>query len=139
MEKRARGEIRVHERGNGRLTFSIRFRVNGKRVSLTLGTNEDGWTYRKAERKLDDVLAQIRARPTRRVLEPDELTELLAHAGRMDRHLRRDRQIGRRPMITVMAKAGLRVTELCQLRWRAVDVHHERLIVLLTLSLGTLR
>jgi integrase len=271
MEKRARGEIRVHERGNRRLTFSIRFRVNAKRVSLTLGTNEDGWTYRKAERKLDDVLAQVRAgvwkpeppvtrekvgdltfhefasrwwaarkaelrpntqldyewrlrkhllpffadtpiseidvdavdryreekvierervrraeasgnplrdkrgqrrvplsnesinktlvmlanildsaverggletnpargkrrrlkapRPNRRVLEPDELTELLAVAGRMDRHLRRDRQIGRRPMIAVMAKAGLRVTELCQLRWRAVDVHHERLII----------
>ncbi len=32
-------------------------------------------------------------------------------------------------MIAVMAKAGLRVTELCQLRWRAVDVHHERLII----------
>ncbi len=32
-------------------------------------------------------------------------------------------------MIVVMAQAGLRVTELCQLRWRAVDVHHERLIV----------
>ena len=32
-------------------------------------------------------------------------------------------------MIAVMAKTGLRVTELCQLRWRAVDVHHERLII----------
>jgi integrase len=271
MEKRARGEIRVHERVNGRLTFSIRFRVNGKRESVTLGTNEDGWTYRKAERKLEDAVAQVRAgvwkpeppvtrenvgdltfhefasrwwaarkgelrpntqldyewrlrkhllpffadspisdfdvdtvdryreakvierervrraeasgsplldkrgqrrvplgnesinktlvmlanildsaverggletnpargkrrrlkapRPTRRVLEPDELSELLVVAGRMDRQKRRDLQIGRRPMIAVMAKAGLRVTELCQLRWRAVDVHHERLII----------
>ncbi len=68
-------------------------------------------------------------RPARRVLEPDDLVELLAVAGQMDRHLRRDRQIGRRPMIAVMAKTGLRVTELCQLRWRAVDVHHERLII----------
>ena len=32
-------------------------------------------------------------------------------------------------MIAVMAKAVLRVTELCQLRWRAVDVHHERLTI----------
>jgi integrase len=69
------------------------------------------------------------ARPTRRVLEPDELVEMLATEGKMDRDKRRDRQIGRRPMIAVMAKAGLRVTELCQLRWRAVDIHHERLIV----------
>jgi integrase len=28
-----------------------------------------------------------------------------------------------------MAKAGLRVTEMCQLRWRDVDVHHKRLII----------
>jgi integrase len=32
-------------------------------------------------------------------------------------------------MIAVMAKAGLRVTEMCQLRWRDVDVHHKRLII----------
>jgi integrase len=271
MEKRARGEIRVHERNDGRLTFSIRFRVNGKRHSMTLGTNRDGWTWRKAERKLDDVLAHVRAgvwqpeptaraekigeltfhefasrwwtakraevsantqldyewrlkkhllpffadmaisdidvdavdryreakvaerervrgaaeggnpltrnngqrrvpmsnesinktlvllanildsaverggletnpargkrrrlkaaRPQRRVLEPDELTQLLKMAGQMDRQKRQDLRIGRRPMIVVMAQAGLRVTELCQLRWRAVDVHHERLII----------
>ncbi len=44
----------------------------------------------------------------------DDLVELLATAGEMDRNRRRDRQIGRRPMIAVMAKTGLRVTELCQ-------------------------
>src|SRR5947209_13978313 len=32
-------------------------------------------------------------------------------------------------MIAVMAKSGLRVTEMCQLRWRDVDVHHQRLII----------
>jgi len=271
MQKRARGEIRVHERVNGRRTFSIRFRVDGQRHSVTLGTDADGWTHRKAERKLEDVLAQVRAgvwepeppaetvkvgdmtfhefasrwwaarrgelrpntqldyewrlrkhllpffadyaiseidvalvdryredkviarerikaaataghplkdkrgqlrkpmsnesinktlvllanmlytavergalpsnpargkrrrlrapRPQRRVREPDELNELLAVAGEMDRDRRLDRRIGRRPMIAVMGKAGLRVSELCQLRWRAVDVHHERLII----------
>ena len=61
MEKRARGEIRVRERRDGRLTYTIRFRVDGKRHSFTLGTDRDGWTYRKAERKLEDVLAQVRA------------------------------------------------------------------------------
>jgi hypothetical protein len=61
MEKRARGEIRVHERNDGTLTFSLRFRANGRRNSMTLGTTKDGWTWRKAERKLEDVLAQVRA------------------------------------------------------------------------------
>ena len=61
MDKRARGEIRVHERLDGQLTYSLRFRVDGKRQVLTLGKDTDGWTYGKAERKLDDVLAQVRA------------------------------------------------------------------------------
>jgi hypothetical protein len=61
MEKRARGEIRVRERRDGRLTYTIRFRADGKRHSFSLGTDRDGWTYRKAERKLEDVLAQVRA------------------------------------------------------------------------------
>jgi integrase len=271
MEKRARGEIRVHERRDGTLTFSIRFRVNGRRTIVTLGTNKDGWTWRKAERKLEQVLSEVQAgvwrpapaarretvaeltflefasrwwaakkaelssntrldyewrlkkhllpffadleisdidvdvvdryreakiaerervrraaasgkplvrkdgqkrvplsnesinktlvllanildsaverggldanpargkrrrlkalRPIRRVLEPDELNELLEMAGRMDREKRKSLQIGRMPMIVVMAQAGLRVTELCQLRWGSVDVHHERLTI----------
>src|ERR1019366_320188 len=41
----------------------------------------------------------------------------------------RGHRIGRRPMIAAMAKSGLRVTEMCQLRWRDVDVHHERLVI----------
>ena len=32
-------------------------------------------------------------------------------------------------MIAAMAKSGLRVTEMCRLRWRDVDVHHERLVI----------
>ena len=32
-------------------------------------------------------------------------------------------------MIAVMAKSGLRVSEVCQLRWRSVDLHHKRLVV----------
>jgi integrase len=47
----------------------------------------------------------------------------------MDRAARSDRRIGRRPMIAVMAKSGLRVSEVCQLRWRSVDLHRKRLVV----------
>ncbi|MGI8559043.1 MAG: tyrosine-type recombinase/integrase [Solirubrobacteraceae bacterium] len=270
MKKRARGEIRVHQRADGLRTYSLRFRVGGRRQSLTLGTDADGWTRRRAERKLEDVLAEVRARvwqppappdpadsrdttfhefasrwwaarmgelrpktqadyewqlgkhllpffadrrlseidvalvdryredklterervraaasageplrdkrgqtrkplsngsinktlvtlslilesaiergviannpasgrrrrlktskPVRRLLEADDLKDLLTVAGEMDRTARRYR-IGRRPMIAVMAKSGLRVTEMCQLRWRDVDVHHQRLLI----------
>ena len=266
VEKRARGEVRVHQRLDGSRTYSLRFRVEGKRRSITLGTDADGWTMRKAERKLDDILAAVRvgvwqpaappepsdhtdgtfhefasrwwaarkaeglrpktqldyewqlrkhllpffadhqvseidtaaveryrqeklierehidamaaageplrdkrgqrrksmsnrsinttlstlsqilesaveqgllvsnpasskrrrlktSKPVRRLLEADELRDLLRTAGEMDRISIRY-PIGRRPMIAVMAKSGLRVTEMCQLRWRDVDVHH---------------
>ncbi len=269
MEKRALGEIRVHERQDGLRTYSLRFRVNGKRRSITLGTDADGWNDRRAERKLEDVLAEIRvglwrppqppeavdereitfhefasrwwvarkeelrhktqldyewqlrkhllpffadypvceidlalveryredklierervraaaevgqplrdrrgqrrmpmsngsinktlvtlaqilesaverglvdsnpasgrrrrlktSKPVRRHLEADDLKELLSVAADMDRTS--PYRIGRRPMIAVMAKSGLRVTEMCLLRWRDVDVHHQRLII----------
>jgi integrase len=68
------------------------------------------------------------SKPIRRLLEADELKDLLATAAEMDRTSTRYR-IGRRPMIAAMAKSGLRVTEMCQLRWRDVDVHHQRLVI----------
>ena len=68
------------------------------------------------------------SKPIRRLLEADDLRELLYAAAELDRSSRRYR-IGRQPRIAVMAKAGLRVTEMCQLRWRDVDVHHKRLVI----------
>ena len=45
-------------------------------------------------------------KPMRRQLEADDLKELLAVAGDMDRNLYRGHQIGRRPMIAAMASSG---------------------------------
>ncbi|MGH2873109.1 MAG: tyrosine-type recombinase/integrase [Solirubrobacteraceae bacterium] len=269
MEKRPHGQIRTHERKDGLTTYSLRIRANGRREVVTLGTDADGWTMRKAERMLDQVLAEIQVgiwrppsadsavenetfhqfasrwwmvrklemrpttradyewrlkkhllpffadfdvsaitialvdeyrstkvvererikaaaaagrplrdrrgqrrvalsnesinktlvllanildtavehellasnpargkrrrlkadRPIRRFLEADELSELLAVAGALDRAARADRRIGRRPMIAVMAKSGLRVGEVCALRWRSVDTPHQRLVI----------
>jgi integrase len=66
---------------------------------------------------------------TRRFLEADELAELLSVAGELDRNARSDQRIGRRPMIAVMAESGLRVGEVCALRWRSVDAAHQRLAI----------
>jgi integrase len=269
MDKRSHGQIRTHERKDGLTTYSLRVRAYGRREVVTLGTDADGWTYRKAERKLEQVLAEIQVgvwrppsagtggqdqtfhefasrwwgarkselrpttqadyewrlkkhllpffapvpvssitialvddyrsekviererikaaagagqpirdkrgqrrvalsnesinktlvllanildtavehgllasnpargkrrrlkadRPTRRFLEADELAELLAVAGELDRAARSDQRIGRRPMIAVMAKSGLRVGEACGVRWRSVDTAHQRLVV----------
>ena len=59
MEKRSRGQIRIHERKDGLTTYSLRVRAYGRREVVTLGTDADGWTMRKAERMLQQVLAEI--------------------------------------------------------------------------------
>jgi hypothetical protein len=48
-----------HERKDGLTTYSLRVRAYGRREVVTLGTDADGWTYRKAERKVEQVLAEI--------------------------------------------------------------------------------
>ena len=53
--------MRVREHNDARLTYSLRFRVEGRRHYITLGDDDHGWTCRKAERKLAYVLAAIRA------------------------------------------------------------------------------
>ncbi|HKO38867.1 MAG TPA: site-specific integrase [Solirubrobacterales bacterium] len=43
-----------------RRSWTLRFRANGKRHHVTLGTPEEGWNRRRAEAALDDVLAEVR-------------------------------------------------------------------------------
>src|SRR5579875_954497 len=59
LEKRPQGQIRMHDRKDGLTTYSLRVRVYGRREVVTLGTEADGRTYRKAERKLEQVLVEI--------------------------------------------------------------------------------
>lgn len=59
MEKRSHGQIRMHERKDGLTTYSLRVRAYGRREVVTLGTDTDGWTMRKAERALEQILAEI--------------------------------------------------------------------------------
>jgi hypothetical protein len=59
MEKRSHGQIRTHDRKDGPTTYSLRVRAYGRREVVTLGTDAEGWTMRKAERKLEEVLAEI--------------------------------------------------------------------------------
>ena len=59
MEKRSHGQIRTHDRKDGLTTYSLRVRAYGRREVVTLGADADGWTMRKAERKLEQVLAEI--------------------------------------------------------------------------------
>jgi integrase len=45
--------------GRGR-TYALRFRAYGKRHYLTLGAGEEGWSRRRAEEELANVLADVR-------------------------------------------------------------------------------
>ena len=61
MARDAVGEIRIYERRDGLTTFMLRFRAYGRRENVTLGTEADGWSYRRAEIELQNTLAKVRA------------------------------------------------------------------------------
>jgi len=62
--------------------------------------------------------------PQRSYLETaGQVAALLDAAGRLDREAREDRQhVERRAMLATLTFAGLRISELCALRWRHVDL-----------------
>jgi integrase len=69
--------------------------------------------------------------PQRSYLETAaQVQALLDAAGQLDREAHRDRRhIERRAMIATLVLAGLRIGELCELRWRDVDLQGEWLHV----------
>ncbi len=62
--------------------------------------------------------------PRRTYLETaEQIVALLAAAGELDGQARRDRQhVSRRAILATLMFAGLRIGELCALRWRDVDL-----------------
>ena len=44
---------------DGLTTYSLRVRAYGRREVVTFGTDADSWTMRKAERALEQILAEI--------------------------------------------------------------------------------
>jgi len=59
MSEKATGQVLELDRKGG-CTFALRFRAYGKRRYVTLGTAAEGWSRRKAEDELANVLADVR-------------------------------------------------------------------------------
>lgn len=58
MGRPATGQVVLDERPKSP-TFALRFRVNGSRQYLRLGSLAEGWTRQRAERELEKVLAEV--------------------------------------------------------------------------------
>jgi len=74
MARKATGQVVERTRSEGR-TFALRFQAYGKRRYLSLGTAGQGWTRRKAEDELANVLADVRRgiwRPAQSVEAADD-------------------------------------------------------------------
>lgn len=74
MARKATGQVVERKRGGGR-AFALRFQAYGRRRYLSLGTVEEGWTRRKAEDELANVLADVR-RGIWKPPHPAEATEV---------------------------------------------------------------
>jgi integrase len=84
MAKNATGQLLERKWRSGR-TFAVRVHAYGRRHYLTLGSAQEGWTRRRAEAELQNILADIRrgvwtpprparSRTTKPVAEPDAKT-----------------------------------------------------------------
>src|SRR3954452_17466976 len=74
MAPTATGSIVAHLRKDGLTSYWLRFRAYGERHRIVLGTDEDGWTRKRAEAELRNVLARVDAgiwRPPEKRSEPD--------------------------------------------------------------------
>jgi integrase len=61
MARPATGEVKTHVRKDGLTSFALRFRAYGQRRFVTLGTDEDGWTPKRAAAELRNTLARVDA------------------------------------------------------------------------------
>jgi hypothetical protein len=59
MARKATGSVVVRAGARGK-TYALRFRAYGERRYQTLGLDMEGWTRRRAEEELENVLASIR-------------------------------------------------------------------------------
>src|SRR5437899_1465123 len=59
MARPLTGEVIERKRKRGRV-FALRFRAYGQRHYITLGRAAEGWTRRKAEDELQNILADVR-------------------------------------------------------------------------------
>ena len=59
MARPPTGQVLERKTSRGR-TYALRFRAYGKRHYVTLGTSADGWTRRRADDELANVLADVR-------------------------------------------------------------------------------
>jgi hypothetical protein len=78
MPRRATGTIDPHQWADGRtITFRLKVRADGKRYTISLGTNHEGWSMERAQVELDQIMRQIERGtwepPTGREAAPNDL------------------------------------------------------------------
>ena len=77
MARPPTGQV-VENPGKRDTAFALRFRAYGKRRYLTLGYASEGWTSRRAEQELENVMADVRRgiwKPTEPAPVVEEQTE----------------------------------------------------------------
>jgi integrase len=78
MPRRVTGRIELHEWADDRtVTFRLKVRTQGKRHTISLGTNHEGWSMERAQVELEQIMRQIERGtwepPTRREAAQNDL------------------------------------------------------------------
>jgi integrase len=89
MPRRATGTVAPHRWADGRtITFRLKVRANGKRYTISLGTNHEGWSMERAQVELEQNMRQIergtwepptKTEPAPNDLDRDEILRVTAY------------------------------------------------------------
>src|SRR4051812_43283234 len=80
MGRALKGQV-VERKTSSGSSYALRFTAYGERQYVTLGSREEGWTLKKAEAELQNVLADVRRgiwRPPSPPVTPD-ISDLTFH------------------------------------------------------------
>lgn len=130
-------ELRKAREANAKLSAELRKRLprplsNGtinKTIRLLAMVLEQAVEYGHLDRNPAQGRKRLlkESRPVRTYLQPDQVAALLVAAGKLDAEARFWDSRRRRPLLAVLALAGLRIGEALNLRWRDVSLGSRKL------------
>ncbi len=131
LEKRRAKQLAVPEGKRERLPRPLSNGSINKTIRLLAVILEQAVEYGYLDRNPAQGRKRLlrESKPSRTYLQPEQVAALLKAAGRLDTNARKGDTGRRRPLLAVLALAGLRISEALSLRWRDVNLAGRKLRV----------
>lgn len=131
LKKKRAGQLALPESERERLPRPLSNGSINKTIRLLAVILEQAVEYGHLDRNPAQGRKRLlrESKPSRTYLQPEQVAALLAAAGKLDGAARSGDTGRRRPLLAVLALAGLRISEALALRWRDVNLAGRKLRV----------